>query len=102
MFEKEVQILRFLAIAEGISLLILLFVAMPLKYIYHLPQAVTMIGWVHGVLFIGFVFYAGQVSRNRRWPDSFLIMLVIFSMIPFGMIYMEYKIRQIVAPTERV
>lgn len=47
--------LRQLAIVEGISTLLLFFVAMPLKYFAGLPLAVTVVGSVHGFLFVALV-----------------------------------------------
>ncbi len=50
---KSLKYFRFVvAIAEGISFLILLFIAMPLKYFAELPEVVLYVGWIHGVLFI--------------------------------------------------
>ncbi|HEV7766160.1 MAG TPA: DUF3817 domain-containing protein [Thermoanaerobaculia bacterium] len=49
------RVLRQLAIVEGISTLVLFFVAMPLKYFAGMPLAVTIVGSVHGFLFVGLV-----------------------------------------------
>ncbi|MCH5690241.1 DUF3817 domain-containing protein [Niabella sp. W65] len=45
-----------IAFLEGISYLLLLLVAMPLKYLADIPEGVKYIGWAHGVLFVLFVF----------------------------------------------
>lgn len=90
---KSVHNLRILAIVEGISLLSLFFIAMPLKYYFDMPQAVTMVGWVHGVLFMGFVFQAVRVGQMKAWSESFLFAVVLSSMIPFGMVYMDKKLK---------
>lgn len=87
--------LRLLAIIEGVSLLTLFFVAMPLKYYFNLPEAVTVVGWVHGLLFMGFVFYAVAVAQKIKLPDSMLFMLIVSSMLPFGMVYMDRKLKSI-------
>ena len=57
MFDDPVGRLRLLGIAEGVSFLLLLFIAMPLKYFFAFPVAVTVLGLVHGLLFILFCFY---------------------------------------------
>lgn len=85
--------LRILAIVEGTSLLLLFFVAMPLKYVYGNTMSVPVMGWVHGVLFILFMFYATLVSLKKNWSDRFLLLLVISSMVPFGMVLMDRKLK---------
>lgn len=90
-----ISLLRFLAIIEGVSLLGLFFVAMPLKYFYGMPEAVSVVGMTHGILFLVFVGFALLVSQRKSWSDRFLTALVISSMIPFGMIVMDRKLKAI-------
>jgi integral membrane protein len=85
--------LRILAIVEGVSLLTLLFIAMPLKYQFGLPEVVTMVGWIHGLLFMGFVFVAMSVAQKKDWSEGFTFLLVLSSMVPFGMVFMDKRIR---------
>ena len=91
--KNPIVLLRFLAIIEGVSLLTLLFIAMPLKYYFALPEAVTYVGWMHGILFMAFVFVAMNVSQRRDWSEGFLFMLVLSSMVPFGMVVMDRRIK---------
>lgn len=62
---------RIVAIAEGISFLVLLLIAMPLKYVFYLPQAVKVCGWIHGALFIAYLYLAfevmGSLKKNFAW-----------------------------------
>jgi integral membrane protein len=62
---------RMIAIAEGVSFLVLLLIAMPLKYAFHMPQAVKFCGWLHGVLFISYLYFAfevmGSLKKNLPW-----------------------------------
>lgn len=90
-----INVLRLLAIIEGISLLILFFVAMPLKYYYGMPEAVTLVGWMHGILFMGFVFYATLTTFKIKLSERMYFMLIISSMLPFGMVYMDKKLKNI-------
>jgi integral membrane protein len=53
--KKPYNWFRKIAFAEGISFLVLIFIAMPLKYLASLPVAVTIVGGLHGLLFIGFM-----------------------------------------------
>lgn len=89
--------LRLLAILEGISLLALLFAAMPLKYLYGMPEAVTMAGWGHGVLFMAFCGLLMAVSQRHAWPDSFSFMVFMASMIPFASFFMDRRIKALQA-----
>ena len=59
---------RSIAIAEGISFLVLLFIAMPLKYLAGWPDAVRVVGMAHGVLFLLYLAAAIQVATARDWP----------------------------------
>ena len=63
---KLINVFRKVAIAEGISFLVLLLIAMPLKYLANIPQPVTYVGWAHGVLFVAFLFLAS--SRAQAAP----------------------------------
>ena len=69
--EKLVYRFRMIGITEGISFLVLLLIAMPLKYIFHFPEAVKFVGWAHGILFIAFLYFAfevmGSCNKNFVW-----------------------------------
>jgi integral membrane protein len=57
---KEKKLLhrfRMIGIAEGISFLVLLIIAMPLKYFYNQPLAVKYVGWAHGALFVAYIYF---------------------------------------------
>lgn len=80
----SLSILRWVGILEGLSYLLLLGIAMPLKYFMDMPMAVKYAGWAHGLLFMGFlglVLYVGLLFRK-----SLLWMLggFIASLLPFG------------------
>ena len=76
--------LRTIAIIEGISFLILLFIAMPLKYAWGQPQAVRIVGMAHGVLFIIFCAALLHVTIIAKWPFGRSALLFFASIIPFG------------------
>ncbi len=90
-----IHALRLFAIIEGISLLTLFFVAMPLKYYLNMPEAVTLAGWMHGILFMGLVLYATFVAQKVKLTDRVLFMLIVSSMLPFGMVFMDKKLKTI-------
>ena len=69
--QKLLRRFRMIGIAEGISFLVLLLIAMPLKYFFQMPEAVKVFGWAHGVLFIAFLYFAfevmGAFKKNIGW-----------------------------------
>jgi integral membrane protein len=75
--------------AEGISSLLLFFVAMPLKYLADFPQAVTYVGMAHGVLFLGYVGSALLNGFERKWKFSSFALLALASLLPGGPLYID-------------
>lgn len=84
--------LRIIAFLEGISFLILLGIAMPLKYYYGSPMAVKVVGMTHGVLFIGFIFSLIDVKISHRWPIGKMILAFLSSLVPFGTFVLDARI----------
>lgn len=82
---------RSVAIIEGVSFLVLLFIAMPLKYIFDQPLAVKYTGWVHGVLFIAYIYFLVQVWIYWKWDLKKVIVALIVSLVPFGTFYFDKK-----------
>ncbi len=76
--------LRWVGIAEGISFLVLLGIAMPLKYWAGLPIAVKLVGWAHGVLFVAYCVCLVQAALRLRWPLERSAQLLIAALVPFG------------------
>lgn len=86
--------LRAVSILEGASLLLLLGVAMPLKYLAHEPAAVRVVGLIHGVLFVGYVLLLLQNTIERRWSAGKFLLGLVLSVIPFGAFYAERRLFQ--------
>ncbi len=82
---------RTVAIAEGWSFLVLLFFAMPLKYIFGVPWPVKVVGWAHGVLFIAYWITAVPLFTKLKWDFERIIGLGLASLLPFGTFVMERK-----------
>src|SRR5665213_1109643 len=76
--------LRMAGIAEGISFITLLFIAMPLKYLAGDPQMVLYVGWVHGLLFMLFILALITVKINLEWKFSKMLLSFLASLLPFG------------------
>lgn len=82
---------RTVAIAEGWSFLVLLFVAMPLKYMLGWPWAVKVVGWAHGVLFVWYWVAAVPLFTKLKWDVERIVGLGAASVLPFGTFVMERK-----------
>jgi len=85
---------RKIAIAEGISFLILLLIAMPLKYIWGLPLAVKYIGWAHGLLFISYVGLAWYVKETFNWPFKKFFYAFIAAWLPLGTFIYDRQLKK--------
>ena len=83
--------LRIIAFVEGISYLVLLGIAMPLKYLAGLPQAVKTVGMAHGVLFVLFVVLLAQVAVEKSWSLKKSMLSFLSSLVPFGTFYADAK-----------
>lgn len=77
--------------SEGISFLLLLGVAMPLKYIWQLPLAVEVIGMAHGLLFIAYELLAIRLKSVNDWTLSQWLIIALCALLPFGPFYVEKK-----------
>ena len=82
---------KIIATLEGLSLLALIFVAMPLKYVYDMPQMVRIVGMAHGLLFIGYIVLATMMKFEQNWPWKKYLIICVASVIPFGTFYIEKK-----------
>ena len=89
--KKTFNWFRKIAFAEGVSFIVLLFVAMPLKYFGNMPMAVTIVGGLHGLLFVAFVVMAWEVKREYKKDWAWLIKSFIASIIPFGTFWMDSR-----------
>lgn len=81
--------LRIIGFIEGVSYLILLCIAVPLKYLAGKPEAVKHVGMGHGVLFILYIFLVLLVSYKQKWSVKECVISIIASFIPLGTFYAE-------------
>lgn len=82
---------KYLAIAEGISFLIILFITMPLKYMLEMGMPNKIIGLIHGALFIYYCIGVFSIKDKVLWSSKQVLGALILSIIPFGTFYMERK-----------
>lgn len=86
-----VNIFRITAFLEGISYLVLLFVAVPIKYLNGDPQYVKLLGMPHGLLFVAYIVLAIWLKPDFKWSKKDFIIVLLASVIPFGTFYVEKK-----------
>lgn len=88
-FDNRLKQLRAVAWLEGLSFLLLLLVAMPLKYLAGQPGMVRSVGMIHGVLFVAFAIYAIQAKIELGWSGRRLMRVFGTAFIPFGMMLFD-------------
>ena len=86
--------LRLIGIAEGLSMLVLLGIAMPLKYLANLPEAVKITGWIHGVLFVAFMVAVLVMYYERNWPFKKVVIAFIAAFLPFGTFVFDAQLKK--------
>lgn len=92
--QKLVNRFRMVGIAEGISFLILLLIAMPLKYMFNIPEAVKIFGWMHGALFIGFTYLAFEVMGALRKNIGWFAKAFAAAIIPCGTFIFDRQLKK--------
>lgn len=85
---------RQIAMAEGISLLVLLFIAMPFKYLADMPAPVKYVGWAHGILFLLYLVFLLLVWIKYKWSFGKVVIAFIASLLPFGTFLFEKRLRK--------
>ncbi|ODS82988.1 MAG: hypothetical protein ABS46_07505 [Cytophagaceae bacterium SCN 52-12] len=77
---------------EGVSYLVLLFIAMPLKYFFDSPAMVRYVGMAHGVLFITYVLLLVWNWSARKWDFGKAAVYFLASLLPFATFWVERKV----------
>jgi len=89
--DTSVKIFRWVSILEAISFLLLLFIAMPLKYIWDLPEYVRIVGMAHGILFILYLIGGYWMFEKLNWSVKVLFIVFLSSILPFGPFVVERR-----------
>ncbi len=92
LFKTKIGLLRILGFLEGVSLLILVFVAVPMKYYYGNHSLSKTLGPVHGALFLLFLLVALLVGLQQKWTYKTGLLVFVACFIPFGTFYLDSKI----------
>lgn len=85
------NIFRIVAFLEGVSYILLLFIATPIKYFMGNPEYVKLLGMPHGLLFMAYVIIAFMIKSDFNWSRKEFITVLIASVIPFGTFYVDRK-----------
>lgn len=84
--------LRFIGFWEGVSFLVLLLIAMPLKYMAGWPQGVSVVGMAHGVLFVAYCLAAWNAAMEHDWPFKRTALVFVASILPAGPFIIDAKV----------
>ncbi len=95
--KKTFSWFRKIATAEGISFIVLLFIAMPLKYWANMPMAVRIVGSLHGILFVAFVVLAWEAKSEYKKDWAWFGKAMLASLLPFGTFVMDKQWKKEVA-----
>jgi len=90
---SSLTIFRKVAVAEGISYLLLLFVAMPIKYLLHFDLVVKYTGWLHGILFIGYAATLVMAWQEQKWKFGKALFIFLASLLPFAPFLVDRKLK---------
>ena len=82
---------RIVAFLEGVSYILLLFIAVPIKYWGGDEQWVKLLGMPHGILFVSYVIFAFLIKENENWGFKDLGIVLLASILPFGTFYVDWK-----------
>lgn len=91
---NPVHFLRIVALWEAVSFLVLLGVAMPLKYMWHMPVAVKIAGSIHGILFITFCIALARAKLFANWSIRCAAAVFVAALIPFGPLLIDRRMKE--------
>lgn len=86
-----IKAFKILSYLEAVSFLVLLGIAMPLKYMYDMPEYVRVVGMAHGILFVLYIIGAYYMYEKLNWKFSTFMIVVLCSILPFGPFYADKK-----------
>lgn len=91
-FNPTVKQFKWIAILEGLSFLILLGIAMPLKYVYGMPETTRVVGMAHGILFMLYVAMVFFIRKQLEWNNKVTFLALFASVLPFGPFVVDRKL----------
>jgi integral membrane protein len=94
MLSSPIGRMRLISVVEGVSFLLLLGVAMPLKYLVGIPEPVSVVGAAHGILFILYALAAAALMLTLRWSPLWFVGAMVASVVPFGTFYIDARLKR--------
>ncbi|WP_026571444.1 MULTISPECIES: DUF3817 domain-containing protein [Sediminibacillus] len=94
MLNSPIRLFRIFGMIEGTSLVVLLFIAMPLKYIAGFPEVVTLVGSLHGFFFVVYLLVIAYTTIKIRWAFKWLFGSLLVAFIPFGNYVLDYRLQK--------
>jgi integral membrane protein len=91
---NPVMLLRWAGLIEAVSFILLVGIAMPLKYVWGKPEAVRVVGMAHGILFILFCIALARVMIVLRWPLGRGAFVFLMAVVPFGPFLIDGKLKR--------
>lgn len=91
---STLSIFKKVAIAEGISYILLIFIAVPLKHFANMPLAVRYTGWVHGMLFVLYVAFVFMCMSEYKWKIGKTALIFLASLLPFAPFYVDKRLNE--------
>jgi integral membrane protein len=91
---KKIKTFATVALLEGISYLLLLCIAMPLKYLFDFPQAVQVVGWAHGILFMLYCIMLLICWIAYRWTFKRVVWYFVAALLPIVPFFVERKLKR--------
>lgn len=84
---------RKLSFVEGLSLIFLIFVAMPAKYHFAYVHSIWMVGMTHGLLWLAYFVVSLVVSHQKNWSVQFWLVTLLASVLPFACFFLDRKLK---------
>jgi integral membrane protein len=91
---NTLSLFRKIAVAEGLSYVLLVFIAMPLKYWADMPLAVKYTGWAHGLLFMLYIVLLIMAWVEYKWSFKKSALIGVASLLPFAPFWVDKKLKE--------
>jgi len=88
---SDISIFKFVSFLEGVSYVLLLFIAVPIKYLAENAMFVKWLGMPHGILFILYIILALWIRSKMKWTPMITVIVLVASLLPFGTFYVNKK-----------
>ena len=88
------KIFKVVSFLEGVSYILLLFVAVPIKYLQGNPEYVRLLGMPHGILFIAYIILAIMLKYEQNWSAKKFSIICILSLLPFGTFFVNKVLKE--------